>query len=113
MVNKNNVGLNVKPPKNTCEDAKCPFHGNLKVHGREFVGTVVSDKMHHTVSVSWERRVFVPKYERYLKKLSKVQAHNPECINAKEGDKVRIVECRPLSKLKNFVVLEVIKGDEE
>jgi small subunit ribosomal protein S17 len=81
----------------------------LKVHGREFVGVVTSDKMSRTVTVAWDRRQFIPKYERYEKKLSKVKAHNPESINAKEGDKVRIKECRPLSKTKNFVVIEILK----
>ena len=101
-----NIGLKLKAPKESCEDSNCPFHGSLKVHGRSFVGVVTSDKMSKTVSVSWERRQFVPKYERYEKKVSKIKAHNPDCISAKEGDKVRIVECRPLSKMKNFVIVE-------
>lgn len=104
-----NIGIGVKAPEKGSEkEKKCPFYGNLKVHGREFVGTVVSDKMRNTVTVSWTRRLFVPKYERYKKKVTKVKAHNPESIDAKEGDKVRIAECRPLSKTKNFVVVEVL-----
>jgi small subunit ribosomal protein S17 len=106
MAKTNNLGIDVKSPEGTCEDANCPFHGNLKIHGKQFVGVVSSDKMSKTVTVTWERRVYLPKYERYEKKRSKVKAHNPECINAKEGDTVKIMECRPLSKLKNFVVIE-------
>ena len=99
----------IKPPKETCNSVKCPFHGKLSVRGRIFRGVVVSDKMTNTVSVEWQRIVKVPKYERYMTKRSRVKAHNPECINAKLGDEVLIGECRPLSKTKKFVVLQVLK----
>ncbi len=81
----------------------------LKTRGRTFRGTVVSAKAQKTVTVQWMRRVYVPKYERYQVKRSKVKAHNPSEMGAKEGDLVVIKECRPLSKTKNFVVVEVIK----
>nr|AJS13042.1 30S ribosomal protein S17P, small subunit ribosomal protein S17 [uncultured archaeon] len=71
-------------------------------------GTVASDKMSKTAIVSWDRKVYVPKFERYEKRRSKVSAHNPECIDAKRGDVVLIAETRPLSKTKNFVIIEVI-----
>lgn len=80
----------------------------IALRGQEFVGTVVSAKAHRTVSVSWERRRYVPKYERYEKRSSKVAAHNPDEIAAQEGDVVRIKESRPLSKTKHFVVTEII-----
>lgn len=92
-----------------CKDRNCPFHGSLKTRGRIFTGTVVSDRMHRTVVVQWERRHYLPKYERYEKRRTKLKAHNPSCINAKEGDTVKIAECRPLSKTKNFVVIEKCK----
>ena len=78
----------------------------ISTRGRTFVGTVVSDKMAKSVTVQWERRIYIPKYERYTKQKSKVTAHNPESINAKQGDKVKIMQCRPLSKTKHFVVVE-------
>ena len=81
----------------------------LKTRGRTFQGNVVSSKAQKTVTVEWMRRVYVPKYERYLSRRSKVKAHNPVEISAKEGDTVVIKECRPLSKTKKFVVVEVIK----
>ena len=81
----------------------------LKTRGRTFKGTVVSSKAQKTVTVQWMRRVYVRKYERYQIKRSKVKAHNPPEMGAKEGDNVVIKECRPLSKTKNFVVIEVIK----
>jgi len=88
----------------------------LKIRGRTFVGTVISSKMQKTVTVEWERRHYLKKYERYEKRRSKIKAHNPPLINAKEGDVVKIMECRPLSKTKNFVVVEILgkeKGFKE
>lgn len=78
-------------------------------HGRKFVGIVISDKMHKTVTVEWERTKYIKKYERYERRRSRVKAHNPENINAKQGQKVVIMETRPLSKTKNFIVIEVLK----
>lgn len=80
----------------------------LPIRGREFKGTVTSDKMMDTVTVEWPRRRYVAKYQRYEKKKSKVKAHNPKEIDAKQGDLVRIQETRPISKTKNFVVVEII-----
>ena len=104
---KKTIGIkDVKAPSNSCTDAKCPFHGTLSVRGRMLTGKVISSRMGRTVNVEWERRIYVPKYERYLKKRSRVKAHNPDCIAAKDGDMVRIGECRQLSKTKQFTVLE-------
>jgi small subunit ribosomal protein S17 len=82
---------------------------HLKLHGKEFVGVVISDRANKTVTVEWERRKLIPKYERYERRYSRVYAHNPTTIGAKLGDTVRIKETRPLSKTKNFVVVEVMK----
>ena len=110
---KKSVGIEVKSPKEKCEDNNCPFHGTLSLHGRQFVGRVISDKMHKTVTVQWEGRKPIQKYERYTKSRSKVKAHNPSCVNAKEGQTVKVMETRPLSKTKNFVVIEIQKGGTE
>ncbi len=75
-------------------------------HGRTFTGTVTSDRMYRTVTVAWERRHFVPKYQRYERRYSKVKAHNPVEIDAKVGDLVTIKETRPISKTKNFIVIK-------
>ncbi|MEK6916617.1 MAG: 30S ribosomal protein S17 [Nanoarchaeota archaeon] len=83
----------------------------LKTRGRTFKGVVVSSKAQKTVTVQWNRKIFVPKYERYYDKRSKVKAHNPPEMDAKEGDTVVIKECRPISKTKKFVVVEVIKNE--
>ena len=100
------IGIVLESPKSICNDTNCPFHGNLTVRGRQFTGTIVSAKMRKTAVVEFGRLHFLNKYERYEKRRTKLKVHNPECINAKEGDVVKIMECRPLSKTKNFVVLQ-------
>jgi len=70
-------------------------------------GRVVSNKMNKTVTILIERRVKHPLYGKFVTRSTKVHAHDEE--NAcKEGDLVRIVECRPLSKTKNWRVVEVV-----
>lgn len=100
------VGMGIKPPKEQCSDPKCPFHGTLSVRGRTFEGVVVSDKMSRAVTIEMERMQVIPKYERYERRTSKLHAHNPPCIAARAGDKVKIMECRRLSKTKSFVVVQ-------
>ena len=102
--------------KKQCNDKNCPHHGRLKCRGRTFEGIVISAKMQKTVLVEWLWKKYVPKYERYESKKTKIKAHNPPCINAQEGDIVKIAECRPLSKTKNFVIIESLgkeKGFKE
>ena len=92
-----------------CNDPKCPIHGQISVRGNIFTGKVVSSKAQKTVTVERILTQFVPKYQRYKKTRSKIHAHNPECINAKEHDIVTIGETRKLSKTKAFVVMRVEK----
>ncbi len=101
-----NIGISLEMPKQSCKDTKCPFHGKLSVRGRQFTGTVVSTKMRKTAVIEFDRLNFLKKYERYEKRRTKLKVHNPECINAKDGDVVSVVECRPLSKTKNFVIVK-------
>ncbi|HIH31490.1 TPA: 30S ribosomal protein S17 [Candidatus Woesearchaeota archaeon] len=104
-----NIGIEAKnPEKSKNHDPKDPFFGSLKVRGRIFTGTVISDKMMKTATVEWPRRKYSRKYERFEVRRSRVKAHNPESINAKQGDIVRIVETRPLSKTKHFVIIEIV-----
>ncbi|MDD1678303.1 MAG: 30S ribosomal protein S17 [Methanomicrobiales archaeon] len=104
-----NIGLDISAPETECSDMNCPFHGILPVRGQVITGKVVSDRMDGTVVVARDYLHEVKKYNRYEKRLSKFHAHNPPCIHAKVGDIVTIAECRPLSKTKNFVVVEVKK----
>ena len=106
MAKAKNIGVKVNPPSKECNDNKCPFHGDLHVRGRIFTGIVIKRDVHRTATVEWSRRIKIPKYERYEKKRTKVHAHNPTCIDAKDGDNVKIMECKPLSKTKSFVIIE-------
>ena len=107
-----NIGIGADAPKQSCADDKCPFHGSLSVRGREFTGTVTSAKTRKTAIVEFERLHFLKKYERYEKRRTKLKVHNTECINAKDGDIVKIAECRPLSKTKNFVIIQKLGAEK-
>lgn len=82
------------------------------VRGDVFVGKIVSAKSAKTVTVERPIIHWVKKYERYKKLKSRVKAHNPEWVNAKEGDTVRIGETRKISKTKSFIVMEILKRSE-
>ncbi|MBM3200531.1 30S ribosomal protein S17 [Candidatus Woesearchaeota archaeon] len=112
-MNAKNVGLKVPEPKAACKDRHCPFHGSLKVRGRTFTGKVIKSGMHKTVTVEWPRLFYIPKYERFEKRRTRMKAHNPECLKAQVGDEVKIMESRPISKTKNFVIIEVIKNESD
>jgi len=73
----------------------------------EKVGVVASDKMQKTVVVRVDRLVKHPKYRRYVRRTSKFMAHND--LEATTGDKVRIVETRPLSARKRWRVVEIVQ----
>ncbi len=75
---------------------------------RTIVGRVVSDKMDKTVSVAIERLIKHPVYGKYIRRTTKVLAHDAanEC---KAGDRVAISECRPISKNKAWAVVNVIE----
>jgi len=78
-------------------------------HHQEKVGVVTSAKMQKTIVVEVRRRVAHPVYKRIVTKRSKFMAHD-EHKKAKEGDMVRIVEGRPLSKNKRWVLKEVVRS---
>ncbi|EJN58669.1 30S ribosomal protein S17 [Halogranum salarium B-1] len=67
--------------------------------------------MDKTVVVEREYDVRVPKYDRYMKRRSRVPAHAPPCMDLQEGDTVRIAETRPLSKTKSHVVVATLTGE--
>jgi small subunit ribosomal protein S17 len=106
MVRTMNIGLETQPPKQSCDDENCPYHGSLRVRGRILTGIVVSDKMRKTVTVEREYLHYVKKYMRYEKRRSRILAHNPPCISAESGDTVKIAECKPIAKNVAFVVVE-------
>ena len=100
------IGIDVEMPKKECKDHFCPFHGTLPVRGQILEGIVISDKMQKSVVVKREYMRLNKKYERLEKRSGKYLAHSPPCQEVKEGDRVRIMECRPLSKHIAYVVIE-------
>jgi small subunit ribosomal protein S17 len=86
---------------------------NMEARGltKERAGLVVSDRMQKTVVVSIERTVMHPKYKKILRRRTRVKAHdaNSECH---VGDRVLIVECRPLSRDKRWRVSKILDRAE-
>jgi small subunit ribosomal protein S17 len=72
------------------------------------VGRVVSNKADKTVTVSLERQVKHALYGKYIKRTSKVHAHDPD-NSCGEGDLVKIAQCRPVSKTKAWRVVEIVE----
>lgn len=79
----------------------------IKESGKIFTGVVVSDKMTNTIVVSLSYTSRHPLYKKIIKKNKKIYADNN--LNAKTGDTVKVKETRPLSKLKRFTTLEIVK----
>jgi small subunit ribosomal protein S17 len=80
---------------------------------REWVGKVLSNKMDKTVVVAVERSVIHPMYRKVLRRITKLKAHDETNV-CQIGDRVRMVETRPISKEKHWRVVEVIhKGRAE
>jgi small subunit ribosomal protein S17 len=79
---------------------------------RTLTGTVISSKMNKTVSVSVERLVKHPTYGKYVRRTTRLLAHdeNNEC---REGDTVAIAECRPLSRHKSWRLVRVLERAPE
>jgi small subunit ribosomal protein S17 len=105
VVGKSDIGIDVKPPAKACSDQNCPFHGRLPVRGQILNGIVVSAGMDKSAVIRRERMVFIPKYERFLKRTSRMSVHSPPCIGAAVGDEVTVMECRPLSKTIAFTIV--------
>lgn len=78
----------------------------IKVN-RTLTGRVISNKMDKTINVSIERKVKHPKYGKYLKRSSKILAHDPDNL-CQEGDTVIIQEGRPISKRKAWSLVQVV-----
>ena len=79
---------------------------------RTVIGRVVSDKMDKSVSVAIERLIKHPVYGKYIRRTSKVMAHD-EANECKAGDRVAISECRPMSKNKAWQVVNILERAPE
>jgi small subunit ribosomal protein S17 len=88
-------------------EAESPQAGRSRANRSQKVGTVASDKMEKTVVVRVDRLVRHRKYRRYVRRTSKFMAHDE--LGATVGDKVRIIETRPLSARKRWRVVEIVQ----
>ena len=79
---------------------------------RTVVGRVVSDRMDKTATVLIERMVRHPVYGKYIRRSTKLHVHD-ENNDCKQGDTVRIKECRPISKTKSWTLVEVVEHSVE
>ncbi len=101
---------NVVRAASGCSDVDCHVHGNLKIRGRIFEGKVIK-KFYKRVVIEFERTNYIKKYERYKKSRTKIHARLPNCMkdSINIGDYIKVQECRPLSKIIHFAVIEKIK----
>ena len=93
----------------TASDAATVATDDSTSMARTVIGRVVSNKMDKGVSVAIERVVRHPVYRKYIRRTSKVLAHD-ENNACNEGDTVAIVECRPISKRKAWRVVEIVES---
>ena len=108
MTGIRDIGVDVNTPTGEWDgDDNCPFFGSLRVRGQIIEGSVSTTGMAGSIVVEREITRYMKKYERYEKRTRRYTAHLPSCIGGVEvGDRVRIMECRPLSKTVNFCVIE-------
>jgi small subunit ribosomal protein S17 len=97
-----------------CKEVDCPIHGNLKTRGKVFEGKVTR-KFPKRITIEFDRMVYVKKYERYASLKTKIHARLSPCMEKEvnKGDIVRVMECRPLSKIIHFVVVKKLKDSED
>ena len=75
---------------------------------KEFIGIVKSDKMDKTIVVAVENKTPHPLYKKYVTRIKRLKAHD-KSNEAKTGDRVRVVECRPLSREKCWNLVEILE----
>lgn len=96
-----------------CQDKLCPIHGKMSLRGRSFRGKVIR-KFPKRIVIEFERTLYIKKYERYSKRKTKLHARLPDCMfkDVDIGDYAEIIECRPISKIINFMFVKKISGGE-
>ena len=104
---ENQENLNAEANAAEANAPEAPQPRESRANRSQKVGTVASDKMTKTVVVRVDRLVRHRKYRRYVRRTSKFMAHDE--LGATVGDKVRIVETRPLSARKRWRVVEIVQ----
>ena len=100
------IGIDVPKPGKACDDRHCPFHGTLPVRGQAFEGVVVSTRMQWTATIERKYLRYIRKFERYEKRTKRFHVHDPPCLDLKLGDRVVLMECRPIAKTVSFVAIQ-------
>ena len=106
--------LGVKAPAlkagkaDVARDRNCPFYGEINVKKANLVGTIIKKDANGSATIEWERSRFIPKYERYEFRRSRIRVHNPASINAQIGEKVLVARTRPISKTKHHVIIKIL-----
>ena len=95
-------------PRDDVSDTQAAGSKKAKSGKKEFIGYVKSDKMDKTVVVAIETLTLHQLYKKYIKRVKKVKAHD-EKNDAKTGDRVRVIECRPISKEKHWKLVEILE----
>ena len=88
-----------------CQDKHCPMHNGMKTRGRVLVGKVASI-YGQTAIIEWQRSYYLQKYERSESRRSRIKVHIPGCVNVNTGNKIKVMETRPISKTKHFVYIK-------
>ena len=99
------IGIDVPVPEKPCTDEHCPFHGKLSVRGQILEGVIVSTKMQRTAVMEREYLRYIQKFERFEKRTRRMNVHAPPCLALSVGDRVTVMECRPLGKTVHFVAV--------
>ena len=109
------IGVDVDRPEGDWDgDENCPFYGSLRLRGQILEGTVASVGMQNTIVIERQHVRKMVKYERYDKRTRRLSAHLPSCIGeVSVGDRVKVMECKPLSKTVSFYVIESTEEDSE
>jgi small subunit ribosomal protein S17 len=107
MAEENQETSNTGSTETASTEVGAATSGAKRAHRSQKVGAVVSDKMQKTVIVRVDRLVRHTKYRRYVRRTSKFMAHDE--LGATVGDKVRIVETRPMSARKRWRVIEIVQ----
>lgn len=97
----------MKTQKTTQKKEETSVRSSYATRGRVFQG-FVTKKFAKRVVIEFERTIYIKKYERFAKDKTRLHARVPEGLDVSVGDYVKVQECRPLSKIIHFVVLEVV-----
>lgn len=101
-----------QPPKAEHAKAIVVHQSIVGAHGRTFEG-FVTKKFPTRVVIEFERTVYVQKYQRFYKKKTRLHARLPAGFDIQIGDYIKIQECRPLSKIIHFIVVEKLRSAEQ